>query len=196
MTWRIDKRFDFCYGHRVWTQNLKDDYCAAGENQTKCKHMHGHEGSVHVFLESDKLDRGFVTDFKHLGWLKDLLNAYVDHKFVIDINDPAFSAITGGSLRPGSKLETASGSIIDLIPMAQDVFPNKTFGFVADTDGLVGWEQELVEGFLFINFVPTSENLSKWIFDMVDLKMHPLGVKVTQIDWYETPKSRSAYYVR
>jgi 6-pyruvoyltetrahydropterin/6-carboxytetrahydropterin synthase len=149
-----------------------------------------------VFLESDELDRGFVTDFKHLGWLKDFLNKYVDHKFLIDVNDPAFSSIVGGSIIANGKFETFSGTAVQLIPIAGDVFPNKTLGFYAPSDQFpagAGWEQELVGGFLFIDFVPTSENLSKWLFDAVDLKMHHLGVTTTQIDWYETPKSRSTY---
>ena len=26
MKWIIDKQFDFCYGHRVWSQSLEVDY--------------------------------------------------------------------------------------------------------------------------------------------------------------------------
>ena len=58
--WQIDKRIDFCYGHRVWTQKLNEAYCADGDTEMKCRHLHGHEGSVQVFLTSEELDNGFV----------------------------------------------------------------------------------------------------------------------------------------
>ena len=76
--WVIDKQFSFCYSHRVWSQELKEDFCATGDNQCKCRHWHGHEGLVHVFLEGDTLERGMVTDFKHLGWLKNFLDDQVN----------------------------------------------------------------------------------------------------------------------
>jgi 6-pyruvoyltetrahydropterin/6-carboxytetrahydropterin synthase len=50
-----------------------------------------------------------------------------------------------------------------------------------------------IEGYLIVDFVPTSENLSKWLFDIVNSKMSQIGVKVSRIDWFETPKSRSSY---
>ena len=103
--YQIDKTFNFCYGHRVWTQDLIEDYCAKNDCQTKCKHLHGHEGSVRVFLEAEELKRGFVTDFKHLGWLKDFINAYLDHKFVVDLNDPAANQIVGGCINEHAFVE-------------------------------------------------------------------------------------------
>jgi len=209
MTWQIDKRIDFCYGHRVWTQNLNDEFCAEGENESKCKHMHGHEGSVQVYLESDTLDRGFVTDFKHLGWLKDFLNAYVDHKFIVDINDPAFEQIVGGKYLLTDIVETTGdwnqmvekpvlaidNRQVTLSPIAPDLFDKEYGWYVAgDYNNLEGTRKELLEGFLFVDFVPTSENLSKWIYEIVNIKMKELNVVTSRIEWWETPKSKSTYF--
>lgn len=52
----------------------------------------------------------------------------------------------------------------------------------------------MFEGFMVVDFVPTSENLSKWMADLVEVKMKKLGVTIHHIDWWETPKSRSVYY--
>lgn len=197
MTYMIDKRFDFCYGHRVWTQDLDPRFCAAGENETKCKHMHGHEGSVHVYLESETLDHGFVTDFKHLGWLKDFINAYIDHKFIIDVHDPAFVSIVNYStgVDDGVPSLINASNVVPLSRVAPDLFPDNTPGFyvAGDANNLIGYEKELLEGFLFVDFVPTSENLAKWIYELVSIKMKELNVVTTQIEWFETPKSRSTY---
>ena len=85
--WKIDKQFSFCYGHRVWSQKLHGEYCESGDTSCKCRHIHGHEGLVHLFLEAGELERGMVTDFKHLGWLKNFLDDNLDHKFIIDLNE-------------------------------------------------------------------------------------------------------------
>ncbi len=55
-------------------------------------------------------------------------------------------------------------------------------------------EYEYFEGFLVVDFVPTSENLSSWMADLVEAKMSKLNVTVDRIDWWETPKSRSVFY--
>jgi 6-pyruvoyltetrahydropterin/6-carboxytetrahydropterin synthase len=47
---------------------------------------------------------------------------------------------------------------------------------------------------MIVDFVPTSENLSSWMADLVDVKMQKLNVTVDHIDWWETPKSRSVFY--
>lgn len=179
MTWIIDKTFEFCYGHRVHTQELNGEYAA--DLKCACRHLHGHEGKMQVFLTADGLDKtGMVTDFRHLEWLKKWINAYIDHQFIIDRNDPLYSQLIGDRV---------------LVPV-----------LVPDTEYFAGWqvdltgieentpEYEYLEGFLIVEFVPTSEKLSQWMADMVEAKMCKLNVSVHHIDWWETPKSRSVYY--
>jgi 6-pyruvoyltetrahydropterin/6-carboxytetrahydropterin synthase len=54
-------------------------------------------------------------------------------------------------------------------------------------------EFEYYESFFIVDFIPTSENLSKWVFDLVEPKMARIGVKVGEVEWWETPKSCSRY---
>lgn len=186
MSWIIDKTFEFCYGHRVWTQELNGEYAA--DLKCACRHLHGHEGKMQVFLEPNRaeigvnsLDKtGMVTDFRHLEWLKKWINEYIDHQFIIDKKDPLYGQIVGTRA---------------LVPV-----------MVPGTDFVAGWhldlsdlkentpEYEYYEGFMVVNFVPTSERLSAWMAELVEIKMRALGVRVHHIDWWETPKSRSAYY--
>ena len=200
-TWKIDKQFSFCYGHRVWSQQLYGDYCESGDACCKCRHLHGHEGLVHVFLEADNLERGMVTDFKHLGWLKNFLDDNLDHKFIVDTHDPWFANIVGGSLdftpegvkfRPTLPLNTTDEKYL---PVNMVYVPGTELraGYVIDASSLSGPEQEVLEGFFFVDFVPTSENFSKWVFECVDAKISLINVNTAQIDWFETPKSRSSY---
>lgn len=187
MSWIIDKTFEFCYGHRVWTQELNGEYAA--DLKCACRHLHGHEGKMQVYLEPNRaevginsLDKtGMVTDFRHLEWLKKWINTYIDHQFIIDKADPLYGQIVGNRAR---------------IPV-----------MVPDTDHIAGWhldlsdltentpEYEYYEGFMVVDFVPTSERLSAWMAELVEVKMRKLGVRVHHIDWWETPKSRSVYYM-
>lgn len=194
-TWVIDKQFSFCYGHRVWSQKLEEEYCQTGDTSCKCRHLHGHEGLVHVFLEGTELERGMVTDFKHLGWLKNFIDDNIDHKFIIDSRDPMFNQMIIETMRP--HVETHHAML--------EGFPQYIPVYVPGTDHVVGHtlnlkfikpgtpEYEVLEGYFVVNFVPTSENLSKWLFDAVNAKMSKLGIRCSQLDWFETPKSRSSY---
>lgn len=178
MTWVIDKTFEFCYGHRVWTQKLNGEYAA--DLKCACRHLHGHEGKVQVFLSGTGLDQtGMITDFRHLEWLKQWINTYIDHQFIIDKSDPLYDQIIGKR---------------NLKPV---YVPNTNFvaGWHLDLTGLEENtpEYEYYEGFMVVDFVPTSERLSAWLAEIVEVKMKPLNVWVTQIDWWETPKSRSSF---
>jgi 6-pyruvoyltetrahydropterin/6-carboxytetrahydropterin synthase len=178
MSWVIDKTFEFCYGHRVHTQVLNGKYAA--DLKAACRHLHGHEGKMQVFLTGDNLDNtGMITDFRHLEWLKKWINEFIDHQFIIDRADPLYSKLVGN---------------VDLVPV-----------YVPDTNFIAGYNPvlghlaaesadfEMAEGFLVVDFVPTSEKLSEWMANIVEAKMSALNVRVKQIDWWETPKSRSTY---
>lgn len=202
--WTIDKQFSFCYGHRVWVQKLEHEYCAHGDTHTKCRFLHGHEGLVHVFLEADQLNpQAMVTDFKHLGWLKNFLDDYVDHKFIIDRNDPLYyDLVLRARQQAHVNMTKASLSGVPSDTMFNDIelidvkVPGTEFvaGKKFDVSGMEdGPDKEYLEGYLVIDFVPTSENLSKWLYDIVDSKMRWIGVRTSRIDWFETPKSRSTY---
>ena len=185
--WTIDKTFDFCYGHRVWTQKLNANY--ADDLKCACRHLHGHEGSVQIFLTGETLDNtGMITDFRHLEWLKKLINSTIDHRFIIDKNDPLYDKIVGndkiikGEYVKGGITEDLKtiGWSIDL--EASNIEPNTP-------------EYEYYEGLLIVDFPPTSEHLSRWLADFSNYVMLPLNVTVSRVDWWETPRSRSTYEI-
>ena len=177
MKWQISKQFDFCYGHRVWSQELNTEFSL--DDCLMCRHLHGHQGKVLVHMESDKLQNGMVTDFKHLNWFKKFLDDTIDHKFIIDINDPLFS-----TLLPHYKTKE------NLVVMDENYkIPNLTI--VKDEDIHI---KEMYEGFIIVDFVPTSENLSAWLLKIVQDKMAQIDIKVSHLEYFETPKSRSVVY--
>ena len=54
--------------------------------------------------------------------------------------------------------------------------------------------KEMYEGFIIVDFVPTSENLSAWLLNIVQKKMAKINIKVSHIEYFETPKSKSTVY--
>jgi len=183
--WKIDKTFHFEYGHRVRNQTLNSEFSV--DSKTCCRHLHGHSGKIKVFLSDTKLnEQSMVTDFKHLNWFKNFVDDIVDHKFIWDLNDPILYKIIN--------------------PLFDSNIPEYVPVTVPGTEMIAGYklnieslpetcpQYEVAEGMLLVDFIPTSENLAKWFFEITSIKMSQLGVKVTRVDLWETPKSRSSYY--
>lgn len=217
----INKRFSICYGHRVWTQDLKEEFCAIGDTECKCTAQHGHQGEIQLFMSaSDVNHQGFVTDFKHTGWLKDHLDNYFDHKMILDINDPAFQFMTSGTIELSSVQEYhingvstsfnkpiafvlntqhPDGEVHAVIPLKAVKIEGMIAGYVLDLDNInqygvwFPYMEQVLRGLFLVDFVPTSENLCKHIYDIATVKMAKLGVKVSKVMWQETPKSQAVY---
>ncbi|MEA1913878.1 MAG: 6-carboxytetrahydropterin synthase [Campylobacterota bacterium] len=176
MKWEISKQFDFCYGHRVWSQTLNKEL--ALDACLMCRHLHGHQGKIIVHLQSNTLNNGMVTDFKHLNWFKQFLDDTLDHKFIIDIHDPLYDTM----------LPHYNKSDLNRMPQGYYV-PDLTL-IKNEPDHIM----ELYSGYVIVDFVPTSENLSAWLLTIVQDKMLPLGIEVSKVEYYETPKSKSVVY--
>jgi 6-pyruvoyltetrahydropterin/6-carboxytetrahydropterin synthase len=134
-----------------------------------------------VKLSSYVLEAGMVTDFKHLNWFKKFLDDVLDHKFIIDKADPMFNVIVP---------HQAMGIPIvwNIMPEGYSVVAPEFLKNITDPNMV-----DILEGFVVVDFVPTSENLSAWLAGVVDKKMAPLNVKVDSLHFYETPKSSSLY---
>lgn len=177
MRWQISKEFDFCYGHRVWSQELHSEFSLDG--CLACRHLHGHQGKIIIHLESTKLTKGMVTDFNHLNWFKQFLDDTVDHKFIIDSHDPLFDTML-----------THYRGQTNLLSMPNEFrIPNLTI--IKDEPSYI---REMYEGFIIVDFVPTSENISTWLMRVVQAKMSRFDVKVSKIEFHESPKSKSVVF--
>ena len=173
----IDKTFHWEMGHRVWQQKLDNpEFCLTTE--CACKHLHGHSYKLAVFLGADELDQSaMVTDFKNLNFVKKFVDDVLDHKFMIDVNDPNFERITG-------------------VATPAKVIRNFTLlnTYIDDFDERNPDEQLHLNSFVLVNFCPTSEYICKHIFDHVKHKLQTMEhVTVTAVDLYETAKSHCRY---
>jgi 6-pyruvoyltetrahydropterin/6-carboxytetrahydropterin synthase len=191
---RITKQFDLCYGHRVWNQSLDEDLSCGVP--CACRHLHGHQGSVLVSLDASKLEAGMVTDFHHLNWFKKFLDSYLDHKMILDVNDPGLQGLLYGLYTQPS----GAGWIHEKLAGKKNKnceirYPD--LGYVHDN--YKKENHDMILGLVLVNFVPTSENLSKFLYEVVNYRMTEESaflkgrVKVTSVLFCETPKSSSLF---
>ncbi|MDJ0806919.1 MAG: 6-carboxytetrahydropterin synthase [Gammaproteobacteria bacterium] len=80
----ISKKIHFCYGHRLLN------------HQGKCRHLHGHNASAVIRLESVQLDRlGMVCDFADIGdYVKTWIDQELDHNMLLHRDDPLLPTLT------------------------------------------------------------------------------------------------------
>ena len=195
--WIIDKQFDFCFGHRVWSQELNTKYSLDG--CLACRHLHGHQGKVKLFLGANDLNKGMVTDFKHTNIFKKWLDDVMDHKFIIDINDPLFSNLAGDILlTPDESLSWYENLMVDY--NSEYDYARPDFDHITDilsklniSDAQKQAIMEKYEGLIIVDFIPTSENLCKWWFDVANKMLNGLGIDVVAVEYWETPKSHCRY---
>ncbi len=209
--WYISKEFEFDFGHRVWTQALDPRFSLT--SQCVCKRLHGHRGKVvvEITVNDDIVNKtGMVTDFKHLAFFKQFIDDNIDHRTLIDINDPFilqhhliempndFYAIL---YKDGEqKHEITLKSFRQLI----DYFDFSKFETIrvvpincSDIEII-----NFIESFVFCNFVPTAENIAKYFYTYLNEKFKDFKGAYKNIDanfviskviFYETPKSNAIY---
>ena len=195
--WIIDKQFDFCFGHRVWSQSLDTKYSLDG--CLACRHLHGHQGKVKLFLGANILEKGMVTDFKHTNIFKKWLDDIMDHKFIIDMNDPLFENLAGDILLTSDKnLSWYENLMVDY--NSEYDYARPDLDHITDilselniSDAEKQAIHEKYEGLIIVDFVPTSENLCKWWYEVANKMLNDLGIDVVAVEYWETPKSHCRY---
>ena len=195
--WVIDKSFDFCFGHRVHNQSLNTEYSLDG--CLACRHLHGHQGKVKLFLGANDLAKGMVTDFKHTNIFKKWLDDIMDHKFIIDMNDPLFENLAGDILlTTDNNLPWYENLMVDY--NSEYDYARPDLDHITDilselniSDAQKQAIMEKYEGLIIVDFVPTSENLCKWWYEVANKMLNGLGIDVVAVEYWETPKSHCRY---
>lgn len=168
----VEKRIEFDYGHRVWSQKLNKKMSL--DSACVCRHLHGHRGVIIPKLSAKKLKKGMVTDFKHFNFFKKWIDDHIDHKFLIDVNDPLIHVII---------------PVLHKIELKKHPYHHS----IARENWMSDLEWELFESFTIVDFVPTSENMSKWFYDILQNELKKFGINVHSMEFKETPKTACNY---
>lgn len=158
----------------LWMVNL----CAGG--------YIGHSYKAKIGLQSENLKNGMVTDFKHLNFVKEFIDNFLDHKFMIDRNDPLFDTI----FPEFDEIQKFNSSAIK----SEFKFKYIDISKLKDFDDVA---KEHIESFVIVDFVPTSENICKFLYEFINAKMQDFleseNIKVAFVELWETPKSHCVY---
>lgn len=105
----------------------------------------------------------------------------MDHRFIIDENDPLFlldSAIINDYIDHGfyRTVDLSTLSIPETLP-----------------DEIKLSVVEKYDSFVIVDFIPTSENICKWLYDIANEMLDALNVYVSKVEFQETPKSHCSY---
>ena len=194
--WVIDKSFDYCYGHRVWSQTLDPKYSL--DSCLACRHLHGHQGKVKLFLGANNLKHGMVTDFKHTNIFKKWLDDTLDHKFIIDMNDPLFEDLAGDLCLSEKNKRTFDDLMVTVnteynfaIPDLEQLMALNVWDELRDDQKQAIFEK--YEGIIIVDFIPTSVNICKFIYEVANKMLNGLGIDVVAVEYWETPKSHCRY---
>lgn len=183
--WTISKEFHFEMGHRVWAQKLDHAHLSISTD-CACKHMHGHSYTIKVNLTSDTLDQSsMVTDFKNLNFMKKFVDEVLDHKFMLDVNDPNFAIITGVSPEAGAEQKD-----MRMTNYVKNGEPFANLGMIYPSESESA--QLHRDSFVLVNFVPTSENICKHLKTLAQ-KMIGDVATVSALELWETKKSYCRY---
>ena len=178
--WTISKSFSWEMGHRVWSQKLEHANLSISTD-CSCKHLHGHSYVLKVFLSANELDQSaMVTDFKNLNFMKSFIDDNLDHKFMIDVNDPNFNLITGVSPLTESVANfTNLGQLCPVVKINQHKKHYENIQLHRDS-------------FVLVNFVPTSENICRYLKNYAQERIGSVAT-VTATELWETKKSHCRY---
>lgn len=173
----IDKEFSWDMGHRVWSQTLNIKYAEDGD--LMCRRPHGHTYKAKIGLKAKSLSNGMVTDFKHLNFVKTIIDNDWDHRFMIDKNDPMLRSLFPEyeSLSKGNCAKDKT--YYTNFDLTESVYDKLT--------------KERIEGFIVVDFVPTAENICKCLGEIIQNKMGEFlkenEIELAFVELWETPKS-------
>jgi len=161
--YKITKEFEASYAHRVWNQTLNDGQVC------KCRRCHGHNSVIQLELKATTLQNDMVLDYNELGCFKKFVDDYIDHRTILDMNDPILKHFKIEYIIDAPKF--GFSKIINMYPIKDEV------------------EQELYDSIILIDCVPTSENFCRLIYDGLK-KTIP---QISKVSWSETGKTNATY---
>lgn len=176
----IMKSYGFCYAHRVWNQVLSDDTLC------RCRYIHGHLGKVDIVLTASTVIKGMIIDFNELRFIKTFIDSVIDHHMLCDIYDPLVPHYF--------KLLKSNVLCFEDRGLYRVVNQN----FMKD---LAVELQEFGSSLVFIDGVPSAENLALWLGTMITELLlqnkvcEERNVRLVSLKWWESETSYAEYVV-
>ena len=193
----IEKTFTGDLAHRIHTQRLDSDFTEGNSKVLKCRRFHGHTFGLKVKLGSSTLENNMVLDYNELGFVKDMVNDILDHRTLIATSDPILlKVIMPVASNYITRNEDEICSLTTETPWTSEEYMALKFNIETVKDPDI---KEFLDSFVIVPVTTSSENISKWIFGIVESRVnkfnqvHNTDVKVVSVSYKETPNSEAVY---
>lgn len=185
----IEKTFTGDLAHRIHNQNLDSKFTEGNSRVLKCRRLHGHTFSLKVKLGSENLVDDMVLDYNEIGFVKNMINDILDHRTLLSKNDPWFEKV----VKTVPEFWNETYGSLPLINTEWDC-EQVDISYIKDQD-----IKEFLSSFTLVPFTTSSENISKWIYEIVEKRVNDYNyrnktdVKVLSVSYKETPNSEAVY---
>lgn len=184
--------YRLCYAHRVWDHNYSFD--------DNCRLIHGHTADLSVVVKYDNLDptahrQVEMTIEEVLGFM----NAKIFNRFIIDHADPMFYTLVASlyeCLMQEYKMDNRIGTQSYFVPIT---VPG-TSHIVAHEVNLSHFKDQstshvcdILKSYFITDFCPSTSNLAKWFYDLVNSKISKLNATLEHVAWSSTPNRKIIY---
>lgn len=197
----ICKEFEGSMMHHVFNQSFDDDLTERKNFPHLCRREHGHNFTYLISLKSKELYKDMVLDYNELGFVKKIVNNWLDHRGMFSKDDPLITSL----VLP--QLSALHGKVEEQIELEQipelcvgeyQVYRVKLDEKDKQPDNCF---YQWLDGLLISSFNTTSECLARWMFNLVKQKIDQYNakypdrpdVKVASVAYKETPKSTCTY---
>lgn len=180
----VEKVFTGDLAHRIHNQNVDSQFTENNCKVLKCRRLHGHTFELKVKLCCNDLVDDMVIDYNEMGFIKKLIDDVLDHRTLICRHDPLFTKVLEVVCHAHHIKMATTSTLWNCDQICVDD--------VSDED-----IKEFLSSFTIVPFTTSSENISKWIFDIVNGKINQYNdrnntnVKVCSVSYKETPKSEA-----
>lgn len=188
-TYRAEYRL--CYAHRVWSPEYSYD--------EECRMIHGHTADLSLVVTYDREKTLHRTVEKTIDETFMFMNKNIFNRFLIDTADPMFYTLVS-SLYESVAVEfnvdvfnTAHNFYVPIImPESNHV--------IAHEVNLSPFERaknspiyDVLRSYFITDFCPSSDNLSKWLYEMVNSRIKMIGATLDHVEWSSVPNRKIIY---
>jgi 6-pyruvoyl-tetrahydropterin synthase len=132
-----------------------------------------------------------LVDYVNLNFLKKFIDEELDHKTLLDINDPWTIDFINSTRPPESRIERVDSVLVPRLAPNQNSYSDPKF-YNTTTPSKIPHHIDVNKGLVLLPFVPTSENICKWLHGIVSLSLSDFCDQIS-VSFSETPKTLATY---
>lgn len=164
MSYSVERTHEFCYGHRVHG------------HESKCQHLHGHNGVVTFYVRPRQLDP--ISEFMGLLTSPDL-------KEKLEGKNGGLDSV--GRVIDFSVVKTA------LCQWLEDNWDHRFLVWKEDPKG--AYLKDIDDTVVLVPFNPTAENMAQYLVEVVGPKQLPADVELYGVKFHETGKCAASFFL-